>query len=100
MKMLRIIVAVLCFLFLAVWNITIAGEIKPMTKEKLLAITKVYLAQNHPSWTESLSLPAVFIDHADYWEVTFELPKGTIGGVPVIQIQKRSYKVTKAYHTQ
>jgi hypothetical protein len=36
----------------------------------------------------------------DFWEVTWELPDGTLGGVPIVHIDTRSCAVIRAMHSQ
>ena len=70
------------------------------SKEQLLKITRDYLQKERPTWVKSLDLPSIVTEHQDYWEVTFKLPDDMIGGVPVVEIDKASFIVRKAYHTQ
>jgi len=54
-----------------------------------------------PGWLdESSRLLSVVIEHQEYWEVTFRLQDGMVGGVPVIEIDRLSKRVRKVYHTQ
>ncbi|SRR5260221_3255295 len=100
MKLIMLILVAQCTLLFVSCTTKKQTQFMPMPKEQLLSITKEYLVSHHPAWTKSLNLPAAFSDHGDYWEVTFELPEGTLGGTPVVQIRKQTYEVIKAYHTQ
>jgi hypothetical protein len=69
--------------------------------ERLLSIARSYLQRNHPDWvSETLELPSRITDKGDCWEVTFDLPKDTVGGTPVILVEKTTFRVIKAYHEQ
>jgi|SRR3954447_15979 hypothetical protein len=72
----------------------------PIPKATLLRISEEYLKAHHPEWTNRLSLPPVVVDRGGYWQVSFELPNGMLGGTPVVEIRKGSHEVIKAYHTQ
>lgn len=76
------------------------GDKTVIPTERLLTITSNYIAEHHPSWTPELKLQPIILDHGDFWEVSFELPRDMAGGTPVVEISKRTYQVTKAYHTQ
>ena len=71
-----------------------------MNNEKLIALAKSFILENRSEWKSELSLPAKVEDKGAHWEVSFELPDFTLGGTPVIEIDKTSNTVTKAYHTQ
>ena len=70
------------------------------SREELLKITRDYLQKEQPTWVKSLDLPPIITEHQDYWEVSFKLPDDMIGGVPVVEVDKASFRVRKAYHTQ
>ena len=62
-----------------------------------------YLREHYPDWAKDEAdshHPEVLLDRGTYWEYTFELPANVIGGVPVVEIDKQTLKVLKAYHTQ
>lgn len=69
-------------------------------KGKLLEVAKNYIEEQEPDWKQSLALPALVADRGKYWEVSYQLPPTNIGGTPVVEIDKTSLKVLKAYHTQ
>lgn len=71
-----------------------------MTQEEAFQIAVQCLKDVRPQWTDALSLPREVTDHGDYWLVTFVLPENTVGGTPVIHVDKQQRKVVKAYHEQ
>ncbi len=71
-----------------------------MTNEELINLARLFIADKHPEWKSELSHAPVVEDKGLYWEISFELPELTLGGVPVVEIDKTSKKVTRAYHTQ
>lgn len=71
-----------------------------MNNEELIQRAKEAIIVAHPEWQSELSLPPVVEDKGAYWEVSFELPELTLGGVPVVEIEKHSMKIARVYHTQ
>jgi hypothetical protein len=65
----------------------------------VLELAKEYIRQKYPSF-DSSGLKLVVSERENFSEVTFELPKGMLGGVPIVTIDKRSCKVIHAEHTQ
>lgn len=73
---------------------------KPMTTEsELVAIAGEYVATHYPDFDSSRTKPVVK-DLGSKWEVSYVLPQDTLGGTPVVEIDKGSSKVLRAYHTQ
>jgi hypothetical protein len=69
--------------------------------EALVRMARDYLQREQPAWFEEAApLPPMVIDHADYWEVTFQLPRNTAGGTPVVDISKKLLTVVGARHGQ
>ncbi len=71
-----------------------------MTHEQLIDLAKVFIAEKHPEWQSELSYQPIVEDKGAHWEISFELPELTLGGVPVVEIDKALKRVTQAYHTQ
>ena len=69
-------------------------------ESKIKETGETYIRKHCPDWLDDLTLEAVVEDHGNYWEYTFKLPPDTQGGVPIILIDKVTYKIIKAYHTQ
>jgi hypothetical protein len=45
-------------------------------------------------------LKQVISERDDFWELTYELPEGMLGGAPIIIIDKRTCVIIRARHTQ
>jgi hypothetical protein len=73
---------------------------------QLLSVARAYLEAHHPDWVaETYALPSRITDMGDCWQVTFDLPQDTAGGItaggtPVIIIEKSTFRVIKAFHEQ
>jgi hypothetical protein len=63
-------------------------------------IGQKYFDEHAPQWKDEYARPSTVIDHGDYWEYTFPLPVGMVGGSPVVYIDKRTLQVTKMFHEQ
>jgi len=74
--------------------------VKKDIQAKALRIAADHIRQHRKEWADKLRLPSVVTETADAWKVTFTLPEGTLGGVPVIIIDKKALSVKSAYHTQ
>jgi hypothetical protein len=73
---------------------------RQLTVDEVKTIGQRFLDENAPLWTDEYKLPSTVIDHGDFWEYTFLLPAGTLGGTPVVYIDKRTLQVTKMFHEQ
>jgi hypothetical protein len=62
-------------------------------------VAERYIATHNPDF-DSVKNPPIVRDNGKIWIVEYQLPEGTIGGTPVIEIEKGSFKVLRAYHTQ
>ncbi len=77
-----------------------AKESSMMSMECTVArIAERYIATHYPNF-DSVKNPPVVHDKGDSWEVEYELPKGVIGGTPVVVIEKATLKVLRSFHTQ
>jgi hypothetical protein len=65
----------------------------------LARVAERYIALHYPSF-DSVKFPPIIRDHGDTWIVEYRLPEGSNGGTPVIEIDKSSLKILRAYHTQ
>lgn len=70
------------------------------TKDVLVQTAAKYLELHHPDWSSVDGLPSRVIEHAEFWEITWELPDGVLGGAPVVHISKSDSNVVRALHTQ
>lgn len=68
--------------------------------EVLIAAARQYLAQHRPEWNDVDDLEPRIVEYESYWKVTWDLPTGTIGGMPVVIIGKPGREVINAYHEQ
>ena len=62
-------------------------------------VAQEYIADRFPSF-DPAGLKLVISETRNLWEVTYELPKGMLGGAPIITIDKRTCTVVRAEHTQ
>ena len=71
----------------------------PKSQCDLLGIAQQFIAQRYPSF-DPTGLRLSISETDSIWELTYELPRGTLGGVPIITIDKHSCKIVHAIHTQ
>jgi hypothetical protein len=57
-----------------------------------------YILRHRPEWEDDLSLEIKVLENHGRYEVRWEIPKGWLGGGPVVVIDKRTKQVLKAYH--
>ena len=76
-------------------------EVKPMTPTEVAVtgIAREYVAVHFPDF-DLTKHPQVIHDKGGFWEVEYELPRGVIGGTPVVVIEKTSLTVLRSFHTQ
>jgi hypothetical protein len=89
----------LFFLALSLLAITTVGQSMAQRKCDFMQVAVDYIAKEYPSFDGSKLKPVVF-ERGDLWELSYELPPGTLGGTPIITIDKRTCKVVKAIHEQ
>jgi hypothetical protein len=58
-----------------------------------------YISKRYPEF-DSQGLKLVLSEAGQLWEVTYELPKGMLGGVPIITIDKQTCTIVRAEHSQ
>jgi hypothetical protein len=73
---------------------------RQLSIDEIKQIGQRFLDKNAPLWADEYKLPSTVIDHETYWEYTFLLPAGMVGGTPVVYIDKRTLQVTKMFHEQ
>ncbi len=71
-----------------------------LTEVELVAIARSHLEKDRPEWANVEHLQPRIVEHDHDWEVTWDLPSGTLGGTPVVHISKETLEVIRAYHTQ
>ncbi len=70
-------------------------------QSRIARVANEYIAAHFPEWPppDPDWKPEV-LDHGTFWEFRYILPRNTIGGGPVVLVDKQTMKVTKAYHEQ
>ncbi len=100
MKQVSLVLSLVCVVCFLLVSCDKAPPTMAVNDEQLILVAKDYITQHRPEWQSELGLPPLVTDKGSYWEVTFALPPDTLGGTPVVHIDKQSVKVTKCYHTQ
>ena len=77
----------------------IAGVIMAQSQCDFFGIAQRFIAQRYPSFGAT-DLRPLISETDNVWELTYQLPRGTLGGVPTITIDKRSCKIVRAEHSQ
>lgn len=74
---------------------------EPMAQQVCVPLKSAveYIARRFPHF-DSTGLKEVVNERGNLWELTYELPRGTLGGVPIITIDKRSCQIVRAEHSQ
>jgi hypothetical protein len=62
-------------------------------------IAERYIAIRYPDF-DSVKNPPIVRDRGDSWQVEYELPKGVIGGTPIVVIEKTTLRVLRSFQTQ
>ena len=74
-------------------------EAMSQPKCDMLRVAQEYIAKRFPSF-DATGLKLRISEEGNLWELTYELPEGMLGGVPIITIDKRTCAVVRAQHTQ
>ena len=78
----------------------VAAETSKTSIECTVArVAERYIATHYPDF-DSVKNPPIVRDNGNIWIVEYQLPEGMIGGTPFIEIEKSSFKVLRALHTQ
>ena len=77
----------------------IAREAAPHYGCDPATIAKAHIARHFPSFDGS-GLRLLVSERDDVWEIAYDLPDGTLGGAPVVTIEKRTCAVVRLRHTQ
>jgi hypothetical protein len=77
----------------------VTGQTMPQSQCDFLGIAQRFIAQRYPNF-DSTGLRPTISETDSLWELTYELPRGTLGGVPIITIDKRSCQIVRAEHSQ
>lgn len=65
----------------------------------LILIAQRYIREHFQNFDPN-GLRLVISEQSHLWQLTYELPADTLGGVPIVTIDKRTCKVVRAEHTQ
>jgi NTF2 fold immunity protein len=65
----------------------------------IFRIAERYIAIHYPDFDSIESSPMLY-DAGTNWRVWYTLPKGAIGGTPVLEINKQTLEVISAQHSQ
>ena len=65
----------------------------------MLRLAREYISKRYPSF-DAAGLEPIISESENLWELTYELPRGTLGGAPIITVDKRTCKVIRAQHSQ
>ena len=76
-----------------------AKETEAKPKCDLLKVAQERIAQQYPR-SDTTGFKQVIRESGNLWELTYELPRGMLGGAPIITIDKRTCKVVRAVHEQ
>lgn len=101
MRVFRSLAAVFCFVATGLlFNDLRANEPKMNEDElKVVQIARDYVAARWPNFDLAGS-PPIIKSTGELWQVWYQLPEGSLGGTPVLLIDKKSLKVLRAHHEQ
>ena len=90
--------AILVFIYSISNSLASPESMSPIECE-VARVAERYIAIHYPDFDSTKNHPIVN-DDGDRWKVAYKLPKGMIGGTPIIIIEKSTLKVLDAYRTQ
>jgi len=64
-----------------------------------ISVAMQFIAGKYPSF-QSTGLKPLISERGNLWQITYQLPEGTIGGVPTVIVDKRTCEVVDFHHTQ
>jgi hypothetical protein len=67
-----------------------------------VAVARYYLRETHPDWYKEIKdlKHLDVVDAGNIWEVRVPVPGDRLGGGPVVEVDKDSFHVIRAYHEQ
>ena len=77
----------------------VTGHTMAQPQCDFFGIAQQFIAERYPTF-DSMGLPPIISETDSFWELTYALPRGTLGGVPIITIDKRICKIVRAVHSQ
>jgi hypothetical protein len=70
---------------------------KPQERQ-ILAVVREHVRAR--GWPDPGDMPHVITEGGTFWRVTFDLPEGVLGGVPIVDVDKKTLQVISSCHTQ
>jgi hypothetical protein len=65
----------------------------------LMKIAQEQITIRFPDFDPTGMTPVV-LEKGDFWELTYQLPSGMLGGAPIVTIDKRTCTVIRVEHSQ
>lgn len=75
------------------------GQVMSYANCDLVKVAEGYIAERFPT-LNLCGTKMVISEKGHLWELTYELPPDTLGGVPTIIIDKRACTIVRAHFTQ
>jgi hypothetical protein len=66
---------------------------------RVTSVAQNYLQDRYPNWLKNQGGTPLVKDNGDTWLYTYKLPPGQYGA-PVVLVNKNTFEVVRAYHTQ
>jgi len=80
-------------------TLTLVGCSNSPSECTVARVAERHIAVRYPEFDSVKNSPLVE-DKEQTWQVRYELPKGTLGGTPVVIIEKGTLKVLRSFHEQ
>ena len=79
---------------------TPADKTVPTSMECTVArVAERAIAVHYPDF-DSIKFPPVVLERESFWIVYYKLSNDMMGGTPIVEIEKGSFRVIKVYHDQ
>ena len=101
MRVFRSLAAVFCLVATGFLLNDLRANEPKMNEDELgvVQIARDYVAARWPNFDLAGS-PPIIKSRGELWQVWYQLPEGSLGGTPVLLIDKKSLKVLRAHHEQ
>jgi hypothetical protein len=76
-----------------------AGKTMAQTRCDYLRVAQEHIASRYPLFNAA-GLKRIITESSELWQITFELPPGTLGGTPTVVIDKATCRVMRSMHDQ
>jgi hypothetical protein len=94
------IILKITFAVVAILNIGCTNmKIQQINQEEAIHVAEEFVVKKYPDFNKA-NKKLIIIDRGESWLITYELPKGMLGGTPEIFVDKISNKVIKYYRWQ